>query len=79
MSIKKISRDGIVSLFFFAQRGQAELIGEILNSSISLSLVTQGYQDIDFYISDIKALLGIIELKVNFPDPSKISNSLVSL
>jgi hypothetical protein len=78
MQIKKISRDGIVSLFIFAQKGQAELIGEILNTSISVSLVTQDYKDVDFFISNIKAPLGIIELKVNFPDPSKISSSLVS-
>ena len=78
MQIKKISRDGIVSLFIFAQKGQAELIGEILNTSISVSLVTKDYKDVDFFISNIKAPLGIIELKVNFPDPSKISSSLVS-
>jgi len=46
------------------------------NSSLSVELISKDVSDVDFYISDIKAPLGLIELKLNFDDPSKISASV---
>jgi hypothetical protein len=52
MNIKKISRDGIVTLYILAQRGSAELIGEFYNSSLSVELISQSKtEDVEFYIS----------------------------
>jgi hypothetical protein len=79
MSIRKVSRNGIVTLSFFAQKGSIDLIGEIYNSSLSFELISKETSDIDFYISEIKAPQGIIEVKLLFADASKISSSVVRL
>jgi hypothetical protein len=53
------------------------LIGEFYNSSLSVQLISREISDVDFYISSFSAPKGILELKLNFKDPSKISSGVV--
>ena len=53
------------------------MIGEFYNSSLSVQLISREISDVDFYISSFSAPKGILELKLNFKDPSKISSGVV--
>jgi hypothetical protein len=54
------------------------LVGEFYNSSLSVELISNVTLDVDFFISSYNAPRGILELKLNFNDPLKISRGVVS-
>ena len=55
------------------------MVGEFYNSSLSVELISnETTSDVDFYISSYNAPRGILELKLNFNNPSKISRGVVS-
>jgi hypothetical protein len=54
------------------------LIGEILNSSLSLNVISKNIIPVDFEIVEYKAPQGLIDIEMLFKDPSKISSGVVS-
>ncbi len=75
--IMRISRTALLTLYFDSPFGTSEIVAGITNQTFDIFVITQMYTPINYTVNAKNFLDGEVELRLLFPNPTKISASNV--